>query len=196
MNRRLAFGVATLALCGVALAQGPRPDRETVSAAVGGKKLAIDYGRPQLKGRALADLLTQLPADRIWRAGENQVTTFTAEGDVVIGGKKVPAGMYSLYVHAPEGGAWSLVLNSDPGIPLGKIWAQAPAAQADDLWPRLDGYANVADKEVLRAAMTKGAPATAPVDLFTMKLTPANDGASLSLAWGDQAWTLEIRPAK
>jgi hypothetical protein len=196
MNRRLAFGVATLAFCGLAFAQGQKADRETVSAAVGGKKLSIDYGRPQLKGRALADLLKQLPADRIWRAGENQVTTFTAEGDVTIGGKKVPAGKYSLYVHAPDTGAWSLVLNSDPGIALGKIWAQAPAAQANEIWPRLDGYKNVADKEVLRAVMTKGAPAAAPVDLFTMKLTPAKDGASLSLAWGDQSWLLEILPAK
>ena len=50
--------------------------------------------------------------------------------------------------------------------------------------------------EVLRAAMTKGAPAAAPVDLFTMKLTPAQDGASLSLAWGDESWLLEILPAK
>jgi hypothetical protein len=196
MNRAFAFGVATLAVCGLASAQGQKLDRETVSAAIGGKKVAIDYGRPQLKGRALADLLKQLPADRIWRAGENQVTTFTSEGDLTIGGKKVPAGKYSLYVHAPEGGAWSLVLNSDPGIPLGKIWAQAPPAQANELWPRLADYKDVADKEVLRAEMTKGAPPAAPVDLFTVKLAPAKDGASLSLAWGDQAWSLEIHPAK
>ena len=44
--------------------------------------------------------MKQLPADRIWRAGENQVTTFTTEADVTIGGKTVPAGKYSVYVHA------------------------------------------------------------------------------------------------
>ena len=32
----------------------------------------------------------------------NQVTTFTAETDVVIGGKRVPAGRYTVYVHAPD----------------------------------------------------------------------------------------------
>ena len=51
----------------------------------------------------------------MWRAGENQVTTLTTEGDAIIGGKKIPAGKYSLYVNAAEGEQWSLVLNTRPG---------------------------------------------------------------------------------
>ena len=57
-----------------------------------------------MKGRKLDDLLAQLPADRIWRAGDNQVTTLTAESDILVGGAKVPAGKYSLYVLAPASG--------------------------------------------------------------------------------------------
>ena len=40
----------------------------------------------------------------------------------MVGGKMVPAGKYSVYVHAGETGAWSLILNQDLGVPLGQIW--------------------------------------------------------------------------
>ncbi len=76
----------------------------------------------------------------MWRAGENQVTTLTTEGDIMVGGKKVPAGKYSLYVHAPASGDWSLAINSDQGIPLGKICGEAPDNMKNEPWPRLDGY--------------------------------------------------------
>ena len=119
MKTRIARTAAAFALVvfSVAQAQQQRVPRETVKASVAGKNVAIEYGRPQLKGRALADLLQQLPADRVWRAGENEVTTFTIEGPVSIGGKNVAAGKYSLYVHVPESGDWSLVVNTDPGCP-------------------------------------------------------------------------------
>src|SRR5512132_1444654 len=81
-----------------------RAPRETVSALVGGKKVSVEYGRPALKGRKMGDLLSQLPADRIWRAGMDQATTLTAEGDITVGGKPVKAGKYTLYVHAPTTG--------------------------------------------------------------------------------------------
>jgi len=92
--------------------------RDTTSAVVNGKKVSISYGRPSLKGRNTTELLTKLPKDRMWRIGANQVTTLTSETDFVVGGKKIPAGKYSLYVHAPETGDWHLAVNSDPGIEL------------------------------------------------------------------------------
>ena len=86
--------------------QAPVP-REEVTALVNGKKVTVEYGRPALEGRKMADLLIKLPADRIWRAGMDQATTLTTEGDITVGGRPVPAGKYTVYVHAPENG-WSL----------------------------------------------------------------------------------------
>jgi hypothetical protein len=143
----------------------------------------------------MAELLKQLPPDKIWRAGENEVTTLSTEGALTIGGKKVAPGKYSVYVHAPETGDWSLVLNSDPGIALIKLWDKAPASEAQKPWPRLDGYQNVKDKEVARAAM-KGAAAAKPAEVFTIGLAPAGDGATLSLAWGDKSWSVGLSAAK
>ena len=34
-----------------------------------GKRVTVDYGRAELKGRALESLIAQLPDDRVWRAG-------------------------------------------------------------------------------------------------------------------------------
>lgn len=172
----------------------PRAPRGKATATIAGKSVTIDYGRPALKGRTIDALLAQLPEDRMWRAGENQVTTFTTDVPLLIGGKRVPAGTYSLYVHVPASGPWSLVLNSDQGVPLGTIFPAAPAALKDAPWPRIQDYTkSIAAKEVVRAAMTRGA-VSEPLDLFEIRFNPLGDGAALTLAWGDQNWSLPIRP--
>jgi len=172
-----------------------RVPRETATALLNGKKVAVEYGRPALGGRKMAELLTQLPADRIWRAGMDQATTLTTEGDITVGGKRVPAGKYTLYVHAPATGDYSLALNSDPGIALKLIFPAAPPAVADALWPRLDGYDKVKEKEVLRVPLRKGTAAE-PMDRFLIGLAPARDGASsITLTWGGESWSTDIKAA-
>ena len=172
-----------------------RVPRETATALLNGKKVSVEYGRPALAGRKMADLLTQLPPDRIWRAGMDQATTLTTEGDITVAGKRVPAGKYTLYVHAPATGDYSLVLNTDPGIALKKIFPAAPPAVADALWPRLDGYDNVKATEVLRVPLKKGTAAE-PMDRFLIALAPAKDGASaITLTWGGESWSTDIRAA-
>jgi Protein of unknown function (DUF2911) len=193
MKIRVAMVAAVLAMPALAAAQ--RAPRDNPSVNVDGKKVAVEYGRGSLKGRPIKDLLAQLPADRVWRAGVDQVTTLTTEGDILVGGKKVPAGKYSVYVHAPESGDYSLIINSDPGVPLKTIFAGAPPAMADALWPRLDGYDKVKDKEVARAPLKAGKTA-APVEQFQIAMAPAGSGATMTLSWGDQSWSTDIKPAK
>lgn len=173
------------------LAQAPAP-RETATASLKGKHITIEYGRPALKGRTLNDLTAQLPPDRMWRAGADRVTTLTTEGDLLIGGKKVPAGKYTLYLHIPQSGDWSLAINTDPGIELIKLWPAAPPEAAKLIWPRLDGYQkNIADKEIARVPMRSGTVAT-PVELFTITLDPAG---VLTMLWGDRSWSVDVKPA-
>lgn len=193
MSMRLA-AVAAVAV----LATSPvfASERGKATATINGKNVTIDYGRPELKGRPLSELLKQLPEDRIWRAGDDQVTTITTGTDLLIGGKKLAAGKYSMYVYLGEDGSRSLVVSSDLGIPLVKIWDKAPANVANEPWPRLDGYRkNIADKELVRATMAKE-PVKVPVDTFTIDLKPAKDGATLNFAWGDESWSTDVKPAK
>ena len=171
-----------------------RAPRGKAAATIAGKSVTIDYGRPSLKGRTMVALLAQLPEDRMWRAGENQVTTFTTETPLVIGGKRVPAGTYSLYVHAPASGPWALVLNTDKGVPLASIFPAAPPELRDAPWPHIQDYQkSIAAKEVVRANMTQGA-VSEPADLFTIRLAPLGKGAVVAMSWGDQSWSLPIEP--
>jgi hypothetical protein len=185
--------LAALSLAASALAQTPRGAAATT---LDGKKVAVDYGRPALKGRTIDALLKQLPPERIWRAGENEVSTFSTEGDVSVGGKVVKAGRYSLYVHVPESGKWALVLNSDLGQPLGQLWKEAPENLKSMPYPYLGDYEQkIKAKEVARVELQPGESA-GPAENFTISFAPKGAGATMTLAWGDQAWTTELKPAK
>jgi len=195
MKMRLAVlsAVAALALASTGLAQD---SRGSATATIGGQQLTIDYGQPQLKGRDLGELMKQLPPDRIWRAGENQVSTLTTGADLMIGGTKVPAGKYSVYVHAGESGEWSFILNKDLGVPLGKVWDGAPDNMKNEPWPHLGDYTEaIKDKEVVRAKM-QPVKSAAAADTFTMSFAGQGEGADLTLAWADQAWKVGVQPAK
>jgi hypothetical protein len=185
--------VAALPLVGLLWAQTPRG---SAAATVGGKKVAVDYGRPALKGRTIDALLKQLPPERIWRAGDSEVTTFSTEGDVQVGGTPVKAGKYSLYVYAPESGRWALVLNTDLGQPLGDIWKEAPEAQKKSPYPYLGNYdAKIRAKEVARVELQHGQSATA-AESFTISFAPKGAGATMTLAWGNESWATDVVPVK
>ena len=196
MRVKTLVTVIAVSAAGALAQEQQRAQRETATVSFDGKKVAIEYGRPALRGRTIDALTAQLPPDRIWRAGENQVTTLTTDTDLLVGDKRVPAGKYSVYMHAPAQGNWSLVLNSDPGVPLKQIYAAASPEVADALWPRLDGYETVAGKELARIQLTPANP-PAPAERFVIRLEPAKSGASaLTLLWGDRGWKTTVKPAK
>jgi hypothetical protein len=168
--------------------------RGTASTTIEGKRVTIDYGRPALKGRSFADLMKQLPQDRMWRAGSGAVTIFSTDTDLLIGGKKVSAGKYSLYIHCPETGTYSLVLNSDLGQPLSKVWSAAPANVANEPYPHFEYTKEIGAGEVLRAALIKS---TVPeTDLLMYSFKPSGKGAVLTISWGTEAWSVDVQPAK
>jgi hypothetical protein len=170
--------------------------RGTATATLKGKKVTIDYGRPALKGRALGELIGKLSEDRVWRSGDDQVTTLTTDTNLSIGGKALKAGKYSVYVHLPVDGSRNLILNTDLGQPLVKLFAAAPDNMKNAPWPYIGDYqAKIGDKEVLRVPLKKEM-VKAPVDVFTIDLSPAGAGASLKLSWGDESWSLDLKAAK
>ena len=193
--KKLTVLALTLMVAATAHAQ-PAP-RGKASATVGGKAVSIDYGQAKLGDRKLDDLLKTLPANaREWRAGRDQVTTITTEGPITIGGKPLPAGKYSIYVPVAADGSFSLAVNKHLGVPLKSIFPGASAAMANEPWPVLQDYDKTIGKdEVLRVALTASKNA-APVDPFSITLTPKGAGATLTLAWGDKSFTTEIAAGK
>jgi len=192
--RVLMSSVAALAIAAVAFTQTPSP-RETATAKVGGESVSVEYGRPSLTGRSFSELTSKLPEDRMWRAGSEQVTTLTTEGDIYIGDSKIAAGKYSLYVYCPAEGEYALAVNEVLGQPLGKIWAEAPDELKNEPWPHFSYSKEIGDSEVARVPMADS-KTSSTVDMFTIALEEEGDGAVMKLAWGEAAWTVPVKAAK
>lgn len=192
--KKLSLFALSLLLASVAGAQ-PAP-RGKAEATIGGKTVTIDYGQAKLGARTLDDMMKMLPADGVWRAGLNQVTTITTAGPITIGGKPVPAGKYSLYVPVGKDGSYSIAVNKHLGVPLKTIFAAASPAMANEPWPIMQDYdKNIGKDEVARVTLASGKSA-APVDPFSITLTPKGAGATLTLAWGDKTFSTEVAAGK
>ena len=192
--KKLTLLMLTLMVATTAAAQPPA--RGKASATVGGKAVSIDYGQAKLGTRALDELMKTLPADGVWRAGRDQVTTLTTAGPIAIGGKAIPAGKYSLYVPVGKDGVYSLAVNKHLGVPLKSIFTGASEAMANEPWPILEDYdKHIGKDEVARVTLSSGTN-TAPVDPFSITLTPKGTGATLTLAWGDKSFSTEITAGK
>lgn len=76
------------------------------------KNVSIEYGQPHARGR---EVPTELSTDgTVWRTGANSSTTLRTEAALVIGGRDVPAGNYSLYT-IRENGQYFLIINNNTG---------------------------------------------------------------------------------
>lgn len=89
----------------------PRPSPGASSTqTLGLTELSVKYSRPGVKGRKIWGEL--VPLDKPWRTGANEATTFTTDGEVQFGGKKLAAGTYAV-VTIPGKDEWTIALNSD-----------------------------------------------------------------------------------
>ena len=70
--------------------------RESVNGKINEAAISIDYGSPSVRGRKIWGAL--VPFGKIWRAGANEATTFQTDKDLIVEGKKLPAGKYSLFI--------------------------------------------------------------------------------------------------
>lgn len=71
--------------------------------------IELAYSRPSARGRKVFGDLVPYGAN--WRTGANSNTTIKFSEDVIIGGKEVKAGTYSMY-SVPSEGDWTIILNS------------------------------------------------------------------------------------
>jgi hypothetical protein len=54
--------------------------------------------------------LELVPYNKVWRAGANEATKIAFSNDVLVNGKKVPAGSYALFL-IPHQKEWTVILN-------------------------------------------------------------------------------------
>lgn len=132
---------------------------ESVTATLNGKKVTIEYGRPQMKGREIFGKL--VPFGQVWRTGADEATTLTTEGDLMLGSLHVPAGTYALFT-LPTEKEWTLIVNK-----TAKQWGAFKYDAGADL-----GRAKMS---------TKALPS--PVEVFTMSLEAQGGKGTLKMQW-------------
>jgi hypothetical protein len=91
---------------------GELSGRGQIDDTVAGVHFTGDYGTPRRRGR---DIFGALLAYGVWwRTGANRATHFSLDGDIVIDGKMIPAGDYTLS-SIPEEDGGTLIINTRTG---------------------------------------------------------------------------------
>ncbi len=75
-----------------------------------GYDLLVNYSSPSKKGRVIFGEL--VPYDKVWRTGANEPTRFETKTDLMVQGKPLPAGSYSLWT-IPGRKQWTIIFNSE-----------------------------------------------------------------------------------
>ncbi len=111
-NHRLLFVLFffcfAIILSSAAMAQKASP-AATATGKIGAANIEIAYSSPAVKDRKIWGSL--VPYDKVWRAGADEATTFTTDRDLMVEGKKLPAGTYSFFV-IPTDDEWVIIFNN------------------------------------------------------------------------------------
>ena len=161
MQKRIALVTGLIfALSIFAACQGkPSPPATASCDLSGGKSIKTAYSSPRMKGRKIyGDLV---PFGQVWRTGANEATTFVTSSDVVVGGKAVPAGSYTIFT-VPEADKWTLIINKKTGE-----WGIPYKYESDEL-ARVD---------------MKVSKLPSPVENFTISYAKSGSGCTLQIDW-------------
>lgn len=162
MQRRIAFLTGLIFTVTIfAACQGGKPSPAASASCDlgGGKTIKTDYSSPRMKGRKIyGDLV---PFGEVWRTGANEATTFVTNTNVVVGGKTVPAGMYTIFT-VPGPDKWTLIINKKTGE-----WGIPYKYEGDEL-ARVD---------------MKASKLPSPVEEFTIAYDKSGSGCTLRVDW-------------
>ncbi|MEW5848344.1 MAG: DUF2911 domain-containing protein [Myxococcota bacterium] len=168
------------------------PDKSGERSYSGGKWIEVTYGRPILRGRANifgsgADYgKTVLAGAKVWRAGANATTRLTTEAPLMIGGKRVEPGTYSVFVELKEG-AWTLIVSTQPA---------AERYDPNDKTKIWGSYGYDPKFDVVRVPMQMETLPHA-VEQFTISFVDMTEGGGkLMLAWEKTGATVPFTLAK
>jgi Protein of unknown function (DUF2911) len=127
---------------------------------IDGAKLAVEYGRPSLKGRPEAQMM---PEGAPWRVGADEATTLTTDKALKFGTLSLAPGVYTL--------------NAQPGA---KEWQLLVGKLAK---PGQWGVPYNSSLEIGRAPMQVG-KTKAPVEQVTISIDDTSSGGTLRIEWG------------
>jgi hypothetical protein len=113
-----------------------------------------------------------VPFGEVWRTGANEATTFSTTTDLVVGGKSVPAGSYTIFT-VPTADKWTLIVNRKTGE-----WGIPYKYQSDEL-ARTD----------MRQAKLPSA-----VENFAISYDQSGTGCTMNIDWETTRALVDITP--
>ena len=87
--------------------------RHTEMTTIGGVRVAVEWGQPQMGGRDIWGAL--VPWGAVWMPGADEATVLTTDGAVTIGTVEVPAGDHTFYTQ-PTADRFELLISRDVGV--------------------------------------------------------------------------------
>ena len=156
----------------------------------GGSWVAVDYGRPILRGRTMIfgegeSYGEVVNSDApVWRAGANKSTVFSTETDLIIDGEHLPAGEYSFYIDLAEN-EWTLIMSNHMVRP-------SFSSEEAGLWGSF-GY--MEEMDALRAPMELNKAPMSFDQLTIAFVDMTQDGGTLAVMWEDVIATVEFTVA-
>lgn len=171
----LVLGLGMLALPGLAQRKTSKPLSPPAKAGcrfADGHTISVDYSSPRMRGRKIYGGL--VPFDKVWRLGANKATTFDTTADVMIDGKLVPAGQYTLFT-VPTPSRWTLIISKKTGE-----WGIPYPGKSFD-------FARLPMKVT-----------SLPSDIqdLTISFVPGGDTCTMHVDWERTRSTIEIREKK
>ena len=121
--------------------------------------IRVVYSRPQMENRVVFGNLVEY--NKVWRMGANEATEIEFFKDVMISGKKIPKGRYTIYA-IPTETKWTVILNTNT-----------------DTW---GAFVYDEKKDVLRADVPVQ-KMSIPSDAFSMSFIKTDKGTNLFIAW-------------
>ena len=116
----LVVGLAMVYTSGLVKAQQKRtPDAQSPAVEAqckfsDGKTIDVSYSSPRVRGRKVHGADGLNPDGQVWRAGAQEATSFVPNTDIVVGGKDVAAGSYTIFV-IPNPDKWTFIVSKKTG---------------------------------------------------------------------------------
>ena len=153
---------------------------ETISAFFDHSLVSVVYGRPYTKNPQTGEVRKiwggLVPYGQVWRTGADESTLLIAQNPIVMGGKTIPAGVYTLFTLPAEDGTAKLIVNKRLGL-----WGAYAYDEKDDL----------ARVDLKKTALEK------PVDQFTMAIENIPSGSGvLKMMWENTEYSVAFTVQK
>ncbi len=165
-------GLIATAIPGRSQEQVLSPPAKAACKFADGKTINVAYSSPRMRGRKIfGDLV---PFGEVWRTGADNATSFVTKADLVVGGKNVPAGSYTLFTF-PTQNKWTLIISKQTG----EFGIPYPGEN--------DDFARVEMK------LSK---LPSPLENFTISFDQASASCTMKLDWETTRASIEILEKK